>query len=122
MKRRPLLNAGIVSMILMALGMPILWAQDLAQVAPLQAKVVMENDRVRVLKLVYEPGDKVPLHSHPAVVVIYLTPCKSRFHSTDGELEHDVTAGTVRWSNGTTHTHENTGATECQVILVELKK
>ncbi len=58
MKRRPLLNAGIVSMILMALGMPILWAQDLAQVAPLQAKVVMENDRVRVLKLVYEPGDK----------------------------------------------------------------
>jgi beta-alanine degradation protein BauB len=122
MKKGIWLSASIVSLTLLAIGMPIVMPQDLAKVAPQQVKVVLENDRVRVLKLVYEPGEKVALHSHPAVAVIYLTPCKSKFQSTDGELEHDVPAGTVRWSNGTTHTHENTGKTECQVILVELKK
>jgi len=122
MKKRIFLDAGIVLLALLAFGSPIVMPQDLAKVAPHQVSIVLENDRVRVLKLVYEPGEKVPLHSHPPVAVICLTPCKSKFLSTDGELEHDVQAGTVRWSNGTTHTHENTGKTECQVILIELKK
>jgi anti-sigma factor ChrR (cupin superfamily) len=84
---------------------------------------MLENDRVRVLKLVYKPGEKVPLHTHPAVVVIYMTDCKSSFHSTDNEAgEHELAAGTVRWSNGTTHVNENTGKTVCEVMLIELKK
>lgn len=123
MKKGGLLNAGIILVTLMAIGMSTVTAQDLAKVSPQQCKVVLENDRVRVLKLVYKPGEKVPLHSHPAVVVVYMTPCKSSFHSTDNESgEHDLAAGTVRWSNGTTHINENTGTTECQVMLIELKK
>lgn len=98
-------------------------AQDLVKVSPSQARVMLENDRVRVIKLVYKPGEKVPLHSHPAVVVIYMTDCKSSFHSTDNESgEHALKAGTVRWSPGTTHVNENTGDTVCEVMLVELKK
>jgi hypothetical protein len=123
MKKERLLKAGIIPIALMAIGMSTVFAQDLAKVSPQQCKVVMENDRVRVLKLVYKVGEKVPLHSHPAVVVIYMTPCKSSFHSTDNESgEHDLEAGTVRWSNGTTHVNENTGTTDCEVTLVELKK
>jgi hypothetical protein len=123
MKKERLLKIGILPIALMAIGMSTLFAQDLAKVSPEQCKVVFENDRVRVLKLVYKVGEKVPLHSHPAVVVIYMTPCKSSFHSTDNESgEHDLEAGTVRWSNGTTHVNENTGKTDCEVMLVELKK
>ena len=121
MKKERLLKIGIFPITLMA--MSALFAQDLAKIDPQQCKVVLENDRVRVLKLVYKVGEKVPLHSHPAVVVIYMTPCKSSFQATDQESgEHDLAAGTVRWSNGITHTNENTGKTDCEVMLVELKK
>jgi beta-alanine degradation protein BauB len=123
MKKGRLLKAGIILTILTGIAMSTVIAQDLAKVSPDQCKVVMENDRVRVLRLIYKPGEKVPLHSHPAVVVIYMTPCKSSFHSTDNESgEHDLAAGTVRWSNGTTHVNENTGTTDCEVMLIELKK
>jgi len=68
-----MLRAGIVSIIFVVCAMTIMRAQDLAKVSPQQATVVLENDRVRVLRLVYKPGEKVPLHTHPAVVVIYMT-------------------------------------------------
>lgn len=123
MKNATMLKAGIVSMIFLVCATTIVRPQDLAKVSPKQATVVLENDRVRVLRLIYKPGEKVPLHSHPAVVVIYMTPCKSSFKSTDNESgEHDLAAGTVRWSPGTTHINENTGKTVCEVTLVELKK
>ncbi len=123
MRSAAMLRAGIVSMIFVVCAMTIMRAQDLAKVSPQQATVVLENDRVRVLRLVYKPGEKVPLHTHPAVVVIYMTPCKSSFKSTDNESgEHELAAGTVRWSPGTTHVNENTGTTVCEVMLVELKK
>ena len=123
MKNKILLTAGILLLTFVVLVATTVRAQDLAKVSPAQAQVMLENDRVRVLKLVYKPGEKVPLHTHPAVVVIYMTPCKSSFHSTDGEAgEHELQAGTVRWSPGTTHINENTGTTVCEVMLVELKK
>lgn len=123
MKKKMLLRSGFVFLALISFVASVGSAQDLAKVSPEQAKVMLENDRVRVLKLVYKPGEKVPLHTHPAVVVIYMTPCKSSFHSTDGEAgDHDLAAGTVRWSPGTTHVNENTGNTVCEVMLVELKK
>jgi quercetin dioxygenase-like cupin family protein len=122
-KNATMLKAGIVSMIFLVCATTIVRPQDLAKVSPKLATVVLENDRVRVLRLIYKPGEKVPLHSHPAVVVIYMTPCKSSFKSTDNESgEHDLAAGTVRWSPGTTHINENTGKTVCEVTLVELKK
>lgn len=123
MKNKILLTNGILLLTFVILVSTSVRAQDLAKVSPAQAQVMLDNDRVRVLKLVYKPGEKVPLHSHPAVVVIYMTPCKSSFHSTDGEAgEHELQAGTVRWSPGTTHINENTGTTVCEVMLVELKK
>lgn len=123
MKKNMLLRSGFVFLALISFVASVGRAQDLAKVSPQQATVMLENDRVRVLKLVYKPGEKVPLHTHPAVVVIYMTPCKSSFHSTDGEAgDHDLAAGTVRWSPGTTHVNENTGNTVCEVMLVELKK
>ena len=123
MKNKTLFASGILLLTFVVLIATTVRAQDLAKVSPAQAQVMLDNDRVRVLKLVYKPGEKVPLHSHPAVVVIYMTPCKSSFHSTDGEAgEHELQAGTVRWSPGTTHINENTGTTVCEVMLVELKK
>ena len=123
MRKWTLFSSAILLIAFGAFAARSLRAQDLAKVSPAQTQVMLDNDKVRVLKLVYKPGEKVPLHSHPAVVVIYMTPCKSTFHSTDGEAgEHELAAGTVRWSPGTTHVNENTGTTVCEVMLIELKK
>ena len=123
MRWMSLVRFSVISITLFAFATALLKAQDLVKVSPSQAQVMLENDRVRVIKLTYKPGESVPLHTHPAVVVVYITPCKSSFRSTDNEAgEHDLAAGTVRWSNGTTHVNQNTGKTVCEVMLVELKK
>ena len=45
-------------------------AQDPVKVAPNQVKVVLENDYVRVLSWTENPGDKTPMHEHPALVSV----------------------------------------------------
>jgi quercetin dioxygenase-like cupin family protein len=46
-----------------------LMEQDLVKVAPKICKVLLENDRVRVLEIRFKPGGKLPMHSHPAYIV-----------------------------------------------------
>jgi quercetin dioxygenase-like cupin family protein len=57
------------------------WAQDPVTVVPKQCTVVLENEYVRVLRWSEAPGDKVPMHEHPALVSISLTAGKTRFTS-----------------------------------------
>lgn len=97
-------------------------AQDAAKVDPKHYKVVLENDQVRVLRITYGPHEKSVMHSHPAGVVVYLTDARGKFTMPDGKTQDAVTkAGTVVWSDPTTHMPENTGDKEFEVIQVELK-
>jgi quercetin dioxygenase-like cupin family protein len=48
---------------------PLLRAQDMVKVAPKNCSVVLDNDRVRVIRVVLKPGETLPMHSHPANVV-----------------------------------------------------
>ena len=41
-------------------------AQDAAVVNPKIVKVEFENNRVRILRAVYDPHDRLDMHSHPA--------------------------------------------------------
>jgi len=85
-------------------------------------KVLLENDRVRVLDVRSEPGHKVPMHSHPANVVYALTDYKIRFTYPDGRTEvREGKAGQVRWNEAVTHSGENVGTTEFHLVQVELK-
>jgi len=47
--------------------------QDPVEVAPNIYKVPLENDRVRVLDIHMQLGDKSPQHSHPAHVLYMVT-------------------------------------------------
>ena len=51
-------------------------AQDAAKVAPESFKVLLENDRVRVLEYQIKPGKKDAMHSHPAYIVYTFTLAK----------------------------------------------
>lgn len=84
--------------------------------------VEAEDDRVRVLRIRYGPGEKSPMHSHPAGTAIFLTPAKGRFTFPDGSTEEfDIDAGLVMRMPGTTHEPENTGSQPFELILVEDK-
>jgi len=48
-------------------------AQDPMTTSPQYYKVLLENDQVRVLEYRLKPGEKEPMHSHPAGVVYVLS-------------------------------------------------
>jgi quercetin dioxygenase-like cupin family protein len=97
-------------------------AQDLTSVAPDVYKVAVDNASVRVLDIHLAPGAKVPMHSHPAYLVVAFTPCKARFTAPDGKsVEGEIKAGDVLWHEAESHAVENLGTIECHVLNVEMK-
>lgn len=97
-------------------------AQDPVKVDPAHCKVVLENQYVRVLRWTEAPGDKSPMHSHPALVSIPLSAGKTRFTTADGKTEEvETEAGQATWSEPSSHSSENLGTAPGEVIQVELK-
>ena len=59
-------------------------AQDPVQMHPDFFKVLLENDRVRVIDDLVPAGAKVGMHSHPEYVVYPLSSCRMKFIFPDG--------------------------------------
>jgi len=84
--------------------------------------VELQNDRVRVLRIKYGPGEKSVMHEHPAGVAVFLTDGKTRFGLPDGTSSViEAKAGQVQWNDKQKHLPENTGSKPFEVILVELR-
>ena len=97
-------------------------AGDAVSVVPDLYKVLFENDRVRVLKTGYGPGVKSAMHSHPDLVAVAVKPLKARLTLADGQaVDMDLSTGEAVFVEAQEHTVENTGTSELDVILVELK-
>ena len=85
--------------------------------------VVLENERVRVLRYHDKPGDRTLQHAHSDYVMYAESSFKRRLTFPDGrKQEVDVKAGSVGWMKGHIHIGENIGDTNTDVILVELKE
>jgi hypothetical protein len=85
-------------------------------------KVLLENEKVRVLAYSDQPGEKTSQHLHPAFVVYAVAPFKRRLTLSDGRvLTRAFKAGDVLYSGGEAHIGENIGTTPTQVIMVEIK-
>lgn len=86
-------------------------------------KVEFENDRVRVLRITYAPGEKSVMHHHPDGVAVNLTDDKIRMATPDGKSQEQTSkAGSAIWAPGGDHLPQNVGDKPFEVILVELKK
>lgn len=97
-------------------------AQDPVKISPKMYKVLLENQEVRVLDFHAKPGEKEPMHSHPAMVVYVLHDGKIRLTTPDGKsVERESKAGTAVWNEPQTHAYENLGPGEAHVVVVELK-
>lgn len=97
-------------------------AQDMAKVAPKNTKVLLDNDQVRVIEVSLKPGDKLPMHSHPANVVYFVTGGKTKTTTADGKVtETEHKAGEAMWSEPITHGNENIGNAATKALVVEMK-
>ena len=79
-------------------------AEDVVKVAPNLYKVLLENDRVRVLDSLYKPGDKSAMHSHPDIVGYMLGNGKAKFTMPDGQaMEIETKAGEALFMEAQSH-------------------
>lgn len=118
----PRLFLAAAAGLLFALAPSAALAQDPAVVNAKTIQVKFENDRVRVLEAVLEPGDKEQWHSHPAYIFYVLEGGRMRGHAVDGKTsETELQAGQVFHREPLTHWAENIGTTTVRVLLVELK-
>lgn len=123
MKNLKLRARVVVFVTLAAFAVPVARAQDMVKVAPKSCKVLLDNDRVRVLRVVTKPGEKLEMHSHPANMVYAISSGKAKFTSTDGKSEErELKAGQAIWSDAVTHSSENVGTAPTRVLVIELKK
>lgn len=98
-------------------------AQDPVPLYPENYKVLLENDRVRVLDFQLKKGAKENFHSHPAAVTYVLAPFKIRFSFPDGTTKiREAKAGDVFFGEALIHASENIGDTDAHGLLVEMKK
>ncbi len=96
--------------------------QDPIQVSPQFYKVLLENDRVRVLEYHLKLGEKEPMHSHPAGIVHMLSRATPKVTHPEGRTEvRPVATGETIWREPTTHALENVGDTEAHATAVDLK-
>jgi len=111
LKKRP--GAGMVALAA---------AEDSVAVDPKHYKVEFQNDRVRVLRIKYGPGEKSVMHGHPANVAVFLTPGEAEMPLLDGNTASlDIKAGQVQCADKEKHLPQNSGSKPFELILVELK-
>jgi len=97
-------------------------ANDPVVVDPKHYTVEHEDDRVRVLRIRYNPGEKSTMHSHPESIAILVSDCKIRMTYPDGTAEDiQAAAGSVMRMPSVEHLPENIGDSVLEVIQVELK-
>jgi beta-alanine degradation protein BauB len=98
-------------------------AQDPVKVSPDHFKVLLENERVRVLDFHSSAGVKIPMHSHPAYISYSISGAgKTKFTSKDGKVtEETAKTGQATWHEPNTHASEYVGTGSAHVLLIELK-
>ncbi|MBI3632248.1 MAG: cupin domain-containing protein [Candidatus Vogelbacteria bacterium] len=97
-------------------------SNDAVSIAPHLHKVILENDKVRVLDVLVKPGDKAEMHTHPANVGIVTQAGTLNITFEDGtNKEVKLEKGAINFSGPNKHMVENKGTEEVRVIQVELK-
>ena len=96
---------------------------DALTASPENFRLVLENDRVRVLEHILFPGKKDRRHTHPKRVAHVISGGTLRVGFPDGtHRDLDEIAGTSEYSGPSLpHDTENIGTTPIKILLVEVK-
>ena len=97
--------------------------EDAVKADPQHYSVEFENDRVRVIRIKYGPGEKSVMHTHGPHVAVFLTDNTVLMTLPDG-TSSEVTgeAGATLWADAVEHLPENLSDKPFELVLVELKE
>ncbi len=84
-------------------------------------KFINENDRMRVLKVTFKPGDTAKMHHHPQHMVYVLKGGKLKLISEGKTQEMDLKEGSAVFLDAQNHEATNIGDTVIDLLVVELK-
>jgi len=85
-------------------------------------KVEFENERVRVVRITYGPGEESVMHYHPNSVAVFLTDHHVGFGRPDGTSEEaHVEAGQHSFAPAEQHLPKNIGEEPLELILIDIK-
>ncbi len=96
-------------------------ALDPIAVAPTVFRVVLENERVRVLEARFKPGERIGSYAHPDYVLVVTSAGKLAITNADGTREIDAGVGDTFYVPAETCSAHNVGATEFTCVVTELK-
>ncbi len=95
---------------------------DPVAVDPDHYAVEFENDRVRVLRINYGPGEESVQHYHPDSVAVFMTDIDAEMVLPDGTIEPaSAPAGTVVFNPANEHLPRNNSDAPFEVVEIELK-
>ena len=120
-------KTGVVAALSLLCGYGVAKAQfdalDPVKAAPHIFEPVLENDRLRVLKVTERNGETPPLHAHPERLLVYLSPCAWMAEGPNGDPEmQSFRLGDVAWADAITHGGERSQVVqECSRLEIELK-
>jgi quercetin dioxygenase-like cupin family protein len=95
---------------------------DPVKLAPDKYKVILNNDKVRVLDIRLRPGQKTPAHSHPDYIIYALNDGTAKVWDEKGKVSTmRLKAGQCVWRNDEIHTVQNVSKHTIHVLNIELK-
>jgi quercetin dioxygenase-like cupin family protein len=83
---------------------------------------LMENERLRVFKAVFKPGDTAKMHHHPDHMVYVLKGGTLKLTSQGKTDTLDLKDGNALYLNEQSHEAQNVGGSTVELLVVELKK
>lgn len=90
--------------------------------SPEQYQLLLENERVLVLKMVLRPGESDSFHRHNNETVYFEKGSKLKIETLDDEsIVADIPDGHVMWHEAWTHRVTNLGDQTAIAIIVEEK-
>ena len=98
------------------------FAENAVVADPDHYTVEFENDRVRIIRVKYGPGEKSVMHTHGPNVSILLSDGFIHMTFPDGTSE-DIPSevGVAVWADAEEHLPENLSDEPLEVVIVELK-
>ena len=96
-------------------------AQDPLIVASNVYTLINENERMRVFRTIFKPGDTAKMHYHPEHMAYVLKGGKLKLTSEGKTQELDLKEGSAVFLEAQNHEATNTGDSVVDLLVVEIK-
>lgn len=96
---------------------------DFVKSSPDKAKILLENEHVRVIQYSLKPGEMDSVHTHPAKSSYVVSGGFLRIYpENDKPFDAEEVTGSAEWSESVGKHHvENIGKTTVTIVLTEVK-